>query len=135
MMADWIKISMKFTGKCLECGKPIPSGQQGMWSRGVGVKHVQCAEGGATSATATAAAGDTAATATAAPNPAASARITCTICGRPAGCPECEFQDSCDIQNVSPGCLCRECSQKGSDAVMSQYVASVGGRFPVLSQT
>ena len=32
------------------------------------------------------------------------------ICGSPAGCSQCEFQENCDIQNVSPLCICIKCS-------------------------
>lgn len=141
-MASWVKLTMRFPGRCLECGKPIATGQQGLWSRGVGVKHVQCASSAADSSDSDAVVvvgggggiGDTLredATTTKGSGPAPASRITCTVCGRPAGCPECEFQDACDIPNVSPGCLCRDCGQK--DGVIDLYIRSVESRFPVLS--
>jgi len=113
----WRKITMKFTGKCMDCSKPILAGQQGMWSKGIGVKHLGCAgvddddnkEGS---------------------KPAV--RISCAVCGKPAGCNECEFQDTCDIPNVSPNCLCHDCSQKGD--VMRLYQKSTGSKFPLLLQ-
>ena len=113
----WRKITMKFTGKCMDCSKPILAGQQGMWSKGIGVKHPGCAgvddddnkEGS---------------------KPAV--RISCAVCGKPAGCNECEFQDTCDIPNVSPNCLCHDCSQKGD--VMRLYQKSTGSKFPLLLQ-
>ena len=115
---EWRKITMKFTGKCIDCSKPILAGQQGMWSKGTGVKHLGCAgvddndNDGKKEGTAV--------------------RISCAVCNKPAGCTECEFQDSCDIPNVSPNCLCHDCSQK--DDVMSLYQKSTGSRFPPLLQ-
>ena len=142
MMASWIKLTMKFPGKCLDCGKPIATGQQGLWSRGVGVKHVQCASSSSAADSSdndTVGGGgigdalrdDTATATSKGSGPASAGRITCTVCGRPAGCSECEFQDTCDIPNVSPGCLCRDCGQK--DGVIDLYIRSVESRFPVLS--
>ena len=108
----WRKITMKFTGRCIECSKPILAGHEGMWSKGVGVKHLGCAG----------ADGDE-------PESSAAA-IPCMICGKHAGCEGCEFRDACDISNVSPNCLCRDCSQK--DDVLQLYLKSAGGRFPSL---
>ena len=113
----WVRITMKFTGTCVACSKPIQTGQQGMWARDAGVKHLECAgiedSGGSG-------------------NLAAGRSITCAVCGRPAGCAECEFQDMCDIPSVSPNCLCNECSRK--DDVIPLYQKSVGGRFPALAR-
>ncbi len=112
----WIKLTMKFPGKCMECGKPIPAGQPGLWLKGVGVKHVQCA---------TSEDMDSSDTSVPVVN-----RIMCSLCGKSAGCSECEFQDNCDIANVSPSCLCAPCSQKND--VLSLYHVSVGKKFPIL---
>ena len=109
-MVNWIELNMKFPGKCIKCGQPIPAGQRGLWSKGMGVIHPHCSDDS----------GD-----------AAEAKIACSVCGKPAGCLECEFQDSCDISRVSANCLCRACSQ--ADGVMSLYRKSVGDRFSVLS--
>ena len=115
-MADWIKLTMKFPGKCLECGKPIPKGQPGMWSRGVGVKHEECAVDSSTTL------GDT-------PDHPSN-KILCAVCGRLAGCQECELADNCDIPNVSSICLCPTCSQKTD--VMDAYYKSISSKYPAL---
>jgi uncharacterized protein YlaI len=42
-IADWIKISIKFSGLCLHCKKRINSGEYGYWSRASkSVLHDQC---------------------------------------------------------------------------------------------
>ena len=38
--------------------------------------------------------------------------LQCIVCGGPAGCPQCEFQENCDIPNVSQLCICKKCSEE-----------------------
>ena len=39
---DWLEITIKFRGKCCECGKEITSGQA-FWSKSTkAVKHIDC---------------------------------------------------------------------------------------------
>ena len=39
---DWLEITIKFRGKCCECGKEITSGQ-GLWSKSTkAVRHLDC---------------------------------------------------------------------------------------------
>jgi hypothetical protein len=39
---DWLEITIKFRGKCCECGKEITSGQA-LWSKSTkAVKHLNC---------------------------------------------------------------------------------------------
>ena len=39
---DWLEITIKFRGKCCECGKEITSGR-GLWSKSTkAVKHLDC---------------------------------------------------------------------------------------------
>lgn len=97
-------MAMKYPGKCIACGESIRVGEQGLWSKGVGVKHADCAE---------------------------NVQMMCSVCGGPAGCTECEFRDSCGIPNVSPACICKSCSEK-RDA-LGLYRRSVGKKFVVLS--
>lgn len=127
---------MKFPGKCLECGKPIPKGQPGLWSRGVGVKHEDCsadpdASSGGVSGSTAAIAGT--AVHTDNNNNNNNNKILCALCGRSAGCLECELADNCDIPNVSQICLCSTCSQK--KGVMEAYYKSVSSKYPVLSES
>ena len=36
---SWVKMTMKFPGKCTVCGKTVDTGQVGFWARGMAVKH------------------------------------------------------------------------------------------------
>jgi hypothetical protein len=42
---DWIPITLRFRGKCIECGKELTSGQA-LWSKSTkSIKHIECAQG------------------------------------------------------------------------------------------
>ncbi len=78
---SWVQINMKFASVCMICKKRLRAGEPGLWAKGVGVKHVQCAqESGA----------------------------TCIMCGSPAGCQQCSVSEDCDYKNVSL-CICSNC--------------------------
>ena len=38
----WISMESKFGGKCIECGESINKGDQIMWTKSMGAKHVTC---------------------------------------------------------------------------------------------
>jgi len=38
--------------------------------------------------------------------------LPCFVCGKSAGCSECEFVDVCDRTNVSNQCICKGCSEE-----------------------
>lgn len=37
--------------------------------------------------------------------------LPCFVCGKSAGCSECEFLDVCDRTNVSNQCICKGCQE------------------------
>lgn len=80
---SWRPIQLKYAGKCVVCEKAIPVGSQVMWLKGSGVKHPECAS---------------------APS------MKCIVCGKPAGCAECEFYEDCDLEAVSQACICVQCA-------------------------
>ena len=42
---DWIPITLKFRGKCIECGKELTSGRA-LWSKSTkSIKHIECSQG------------------------------------------------------------------------------------------
>ena len=44
--SDWVKILIKFSGKCNKCNKNIVSGDYGFWSRNTKkIEHIECHEG------------------------------------------------------------------------------------------
>ncbi len=101
---SWIKITMKFDGKCLVCNQKVKAKEIGLWSKGIGVKHEKCAE--------------------------KSADIKCIICDGEAGCQTCEFLENCDLQKVSQMCICKKC--EGSDDLFLTYQNAIIKKFPRL---
>ena len=82
---SWRKITMKFPGKCLVCNEKLEKDEIGFWAKDVGVKHEKCAQ---------------------------VKELICGVCGRTAGCPSCEFHDSCDLEKVSQICICKKCESR-----------------------
>lgn len=93
---------MKFAGTCMVCNQKIAVNETGLWAKGIGVKHEKCA---------------------------GTAGIACSICGKPAGCADCEFADDCNTEAVSQLCICRGC--QGADS-LERYRLAVGRKFPAL---
>ena len=94
---------MKFPGTCMVCNEKIAVNEVGLWAKGIGVKHEKCAQ---------------------------VKELECIVCGRPAGCRQCEFQDVCDIESVSPLCVCKGCSDRKNTFV--NYQNSAKKKFPML---
>lgn len=120
----WIKLLVKYKGKCAVCGKEIPQGEYALWSRASkAIKHVQCGE----PAAAPAAGGrEGPAAITAAPE------LKCFICGRNAGCPSCSFEQECNRSVVSQACVCEQC-MAGEDAYenyQKAFLAKAAKHFP-----
>ncbi len=101
---SWRKIPMKFPGTCIVCNEKIKVNEIGLWAKGLGVKHEKCAQ---------------------------IIELQCAVCGAPAGCPQCEFKENCDIPNVSQLCICKKCS-KEKDA-FSSYQKSAKKKFIILN--
>jgi len=114
MSEHWIRLLVKYNGKCAVCGKEIPQGEYALWSRtSKAIKHVQCAEP-APSAEGAAPAGGKDAQA-AAMTAGAAPELKCFICGANAGCPSCSFEQDCNRSVVSQACICDRC-MAGKDA-------------------
>jgi hypothetical protein len=93
-MNDWIRLLVKYKGKCAECGKEIPAGEYALWSRASkAIKHVKC---------------ETSERKEEKKMPEMP-ELDCFVCGRPAGCAECGFEADCDRQVVSQACICSQC--------------------------
>ena len=108
-------MKMRFPGKCIECGEAIAVGQAGMWLKGTGVKHERCG--------AAAGSGDVR-------SGGGGGELRCLVCGKPAGCPTCEFSDSCDTAAVSRLCMCYDCM--GDKDTYALYRAAASRKFPGL---
>lgn len=101
---SWRKMPMKFPGICVVCKKKIEINEIGMWAKGLGVKHVACAE---------------------------VLELRCIICGNSAGCPKCEFRDDCDLSKVSQLCICKKCHDLPNSFDLYQKAAIK--KFPILN--
>ncbi len=101
---SWIKMTMKFAGKCTVCGKTVDAGKTGFWAQGIGVKHEECAQ---------------------------TKDLECMVCGSSTGCPSCEFADFCDPNLVSQKCICTKCSN--SEDPLLSYLNRASRQFPVLN--
>lgn len=94
-MSDWIRLLVKFNGKCAECGKEIPAGEHALWSKSSkAIKHVKC---------------EPVKSETKEDRPQTVPELDCFICGRSAECLECGFEADCDRQLVSQDCICSQC--------------------------
>lgn len=93
---DWINLVLKFASKCKTCGNLMPKGENAMWSRSAkAVKHIECHSNDLKSLSS--------------PDSIHNLQLKCVICSKPAGCPECEFEEDCDRRTVSQLCICEKC--------------------------
>lgn len=92
MSEHWIKLLVKYKGKCAVCGKEIPQGEYALWSRtSKAIKHVKCEALEQED------------------KPAETMELKCFICGRNAGCAECSLEPDCNRAMVSQACICDQC--------------------------
>lgn len=90
MSEHWIKLLVKYKGKCSACGKDIPQGEYALWSRAAKViKHVKCESVELEVPT--------------------TPELKCFICGNNAGCTSCGFEADCNREIVSQACICERC--------------------------
>ncbi len=92
--SDWIRLLVKYRGKCSQCGKEIPQGEYALWSRtSKAIKHVKCdSEKGLVGFV----------------QPPV-VELQCFVCGKSAGCAECGFESDCNRALVSQACICSQC--------------------------
>lgn len=91
---DWIRLLVKYKGKCAQCGKEIPQGEYAMWSRSSkAIKHVKCESDKSPKGN----------------EDPAMPELECFICGKTAGCAECGFEADCNRTLVSQACICALC--------------------------
>jgi len=101
---SWRKISMKFPGTCIVCNKKIEANEIGLWAQGLGVKHEKCAE---------------------------IKELKCIVCGASAGCSQCEYNEDCNLEEVSQLCICKKCNE--TEDSFTSYQISVKKKFPLLN--
>lgn len=90
MSEHWIRLLVKYKGKCSVCGKEIPQGDYALWSRTAkAIKHVKCES--------------------TEPEAPVVVELKCFICGKNAGCASCSFEADCNRAIVSQMCICEQC--------------------------
>lgn len=115
MSEDWIRLLVKYKGKCSVCGKEIPQGEYALWSKtSKAIKHVKCEtieEKEPTTAAAT----------------RAVMELRCFICGKTAGCASCSLEADCDRPSVSQACICEACTsdKKAYDNYQQAFLAKM----------
>ncbi|AIC15607.1 hypothetical protein [Nitrososphaera viennensis] len=124
----WIKLLVKYKGKCAVCGKEIPQGEYALWSRASkAIKHVKCEvpvvqqqqqqqqkEEGEEEQQ----------------EPEALLELKCFVCGKNAGCAACSLEADCNRAMVSQACICESCLS-GPDAYGSYqqaFLAKIAGK-------
>lgn len=102
-MNEWIKLLVKYKGKCTTCSKEILAGEYALWSRSSkAIKHIECKA--PTTTTPEKRDEDTNR-----PRPVV-AEVDCFICGRPIAYTNCGFEaDDYDRQAISQACICNRC--------------------------
>ena len=94
--SDWISLVVKYSSECKTCGKSVAKGEYAVWSReSKAIKHMACHSSDLASLSS--------------PDSIHNLQLKCSICNRPAGCPECEFEEDCDRTRVSQLCICEKC--------------------------
>jgi hypothetical protein len=116
----WIKLLVKYKGKCAVCGKEIPQGEYALWSRSSkAIKHVKCEvqqekekEGEGREEQ----------------QALETLELKCFVCGKNAGCATCSLEADCNRVMVSQACICESCLS-GPDAYGS-YQQAFLSRIP-----
>jgi hypothetical protein len=92
--SDWIRLLVKYKGKCAECCKEIPQGEYALWSRtSKAIKHVKCETGNSGQEK----------------KDESILELECYICDKSAVCAECGFESDCNRALVSQACICNQC--------------------------
>jgi hypothetical protein len=101
-MNDWIKLLVKYKGKCAACNNEISAGQYALWSRSSkAIKHIECK-----AITRTPKKREEY---TSRPQPA-EIEVDCFICSRPIGYTDYGFEEvDYDRRAVSQACICNSC--------------------------
>ena len=103
-MNDWLKLLVKYRGKCAACNKEIPAGEYALWSKtGKAIRHIECKA----TITTKMEADDNDDTSMQRPEVA---EVDCFICGKPISHIHCGFAlEDYNKQAMSQACICTDC--------------------------
>jgi hypothetical protein len=101
-MNDWIRLLVKYKGKCSVCGKEITAGEYALWSKNTKtIKHIECKT--PTQITEKAMVDGNVLLRPAVPD------VDCFICGRQVAFTDCGFEGDYDRKAISQACICNTC--------------------------
>jgi hypothetical protein len=106
-MNDWVRLLVKYKGKCSACGKEIPPGQYALWSKSSkAIKHGDCNTSQTTTTTTEKRQVDINNR-----QQSVATKVDCFICGRPVSRNNSEFveADGYSMQAISQASICNEC--------------------------
>lgn len=94
---EWIRLLVKYRGKCVQCGKEIPAGEYALWSKSSkAIRHEKCEIDAASDVE----------------SKGSVIELECFVCGNSAGCAQCGFEADCNRALVSQACICSQCLAK-----------------------
>jgi hypothetical protein len=112
----WIRLLVKYKGRCAVCGKEIPQGDYALWSRtSKAIKHTSCVESTSLQQEVKAQAQQQQSMSEKDANnnnnndSIFSSELECFICGKNAGCSTCSLEVNCNRVDVSQACICESC--------------------------
>ncbi len=110
-MNDWIRLLVRYRGKCSACGKEIPAGQYALWSKSSkAIKHSECNASQSATTEKTHTNTNTQQT--------VAGVVDCFICGRPISDNKPRFVESNDYgrQGLSQASICNVCLEDKKNA-------------------
>lgn len=117
---DWIRLLVKYKGKCSVCGKEITAGQYALWSKSSkAIKHSECNTTTNSSQTVTTEKKQVDMNR----QQSMAAKVDCFICRRPVARKDSEFveSDSYGKQSISQASICNECLEDKNAYQNYQY--------------
>jgi hypothetical protein len=117
---DWIRLLVKYKGKCSACGKEITAGQYALWSKSSkAIKHSDCNTTTNSSQTVTTEKKQVDMNR----QQSMAAKVDCFICSRPVAHNDSEFveSDSYGKQSISQASICNECLEDKNAYQNYQY--------------
>jgi hypothetical protein len=106
----WIKLLVKYKGKCVACGKEIPQGEHALWSKtSKAIKHIMCEAPQEKDAGKEKPEAKGSHPQTAVALEETLPELNCFICAKTAECSTCSLEVNCNRQMVSQACICESC--------------------------
>jgi hypothetical protein len=124
MMNDWLKLLVKYKGKCAACNKEIPAGEYALWSKASKtIRHIECKT---TTITTKMEEDDND---TSRPRPKVAVVGDCFICGKPIPNTHYGFaEEDYDKKAMSQACICDSCLDN-HDAYQNYQKAFIENAF------